>query len=348
MNLNRNIWIGLGMMAASYLELLIPKQWMIENHFQAGFPLSFAVALFVFGTIFLCEGIVQKVGGTSLLSLARGGGFWKWVRFLVVAAVVGVTLEIFAQWLGHLWYYAYYPEWFYWPALVPSFILYWVLIVETYMAAKALLDRVIKRGGKSVFPAKQWPVESSLYVGIGTIGMGMFVFGTVRGLLEYFIEQRSYEFNPYTATAFGPSLRYIITACVGLWMVSEAILYVRQRTSLVNSFLHGYYVPILAIIAASLFLSLVWEPQNAMVDYWVYTHWPWPDKLIFGVQLSVILTWPLHYLVYLALPAAIVAPWANAFFARPEGWVEPGERRQEKHAADAKAADAHKAQKEPE
>jgi hypothetical protein len=39
---------------------------------------------------------------------------------------------------------------------------------------------------------------------------------------------------------------------------------------------------------------------------------------IFGVQLSVLFTWPTHYLVYLALPAALVPAWARVFFRRPE------------------------------
>jgi hypothetical protein len=238
------------------------------------------------------------------------------VRFFLVAAIAGLTLEIFAQWLGKLWYYAYYPTWFYWPALVPSFILYWVMIVETYMAAKALLDKYLQRGGRGEEP--ETDSEPYVFGLLGTVGAGLFLFGLLRALLLYKFEGGGFLFNPYTMSAYAPPLRYSVLCCVGLWLLMEAALYSRQLPSLLRSTLHGYFVPVLALVAASAVTSLVWESQNAVVHYWVYTHWPWPNLSIFGVQLSVLFTWPTHYLVYLALPAALVPAWARVFFRRPE------------------------------
>lgn len=313
--MNRNFWIGLAMVLASYGQWLVPKDWAAENHFAAGFPLSFGVALFSFGTIFLCEGVVQKLGGASLMSLARGGG-WKFVRFFVVAALVGVIVEIFAQWLGKLWYYAYYPTWFYWPSLVPSFILYWVLIVESYMAAKAVLDRLIRRGGQAEQPVRHSDFESYLFGVFGMVGAGLLMYGLVAALFGYAVHG-GYYFNALSAGEYAPALRYILYCCAGLWLLGEAVLYARQATSLVHATLRGYVVPLLAILLASTVLSLVWESQNAVVDYWVYTRWPWPDMKVLDVQVSVLLTWPVHYLPFTMLAAALVPAWAPAFFERP-------------------------------
>lgn len=314
--MNRNFWIGLGLLIASYGAWLVPHDWALAHHFQAGFPLSFGVAFFAFGTIFFCEGVVQRLGGQSLMQLSRGGGVWRALRFFVVAALVGILLEIFAQWLGKLWFYAYYPHWFYWPALVPSFALYWVVITETYMAAKALLDRLIRRGGREKpGPISYHSFEPYLYGWLGVLGAGLFVFGTVRAFFEYVLNG-GFIFDPYTESGFAPPLRFILLACFGLWMLFEALQYMRQAPSLLRSLLHGYFVPVLAVIMASAVTSLIWESQNAVVDYWVYTHLPWPDLRLLGVQLSVFLVWPTHYLVYLSLPIVMVPSWGRALFAR--------------------------------
>lgn len=315
--MNRKIWIGLVLVALSYTELLIPKDWAMINHFAAGFPYSGAVALFVFGVIFLGEGLAERFGAVPLLSLARGG-FWRVLRFAVIGAATGLILEIFGQWIGKLWFYAYYPTWFYWPSLVPSFLLYWVMIVESYIGAKAVLDHFIKRGGKESAdqPVSHYPFEPALYGTLGVVGGFVFIFCTIRALTSYFFNG-GYAFNALTQSSYGPPLVYIMLACVGLWAVAEALLYAAQKPSLLRSLLHGYFVPVLAVLVAAVVTSVVWESQNAMVDYWVYTHWPWPDLRLFNVQLSVLLSWPLHYLVLVSLPAAIVPAWANAFFARP-------------------------------
>lgn len=319
--MNRKLWIGLAMILATYTELLIPRDWALTHHFLAGFPLSAAVGFFAFGAIFVGEGLCERFGGVSLIGLARGGGARRFVRFFLVAAIVGLTLEIFAQWLGKLWYYAYYPTWFYWPALVPSFVLYWVMITETYMGAKAVLDYFTRRsrlGRLGREQHKYFGFEPYFYTIAGMAGAGLFVFGTLRALFDYFATG-GFSFNALTLSNFAPPLSFIIMACFGIWLMSEAVQYARQAPSLLNSLFHGYLVPVAAIIVASAVTSIVWESQNAMVDYWVYAHWPWADLRLFDVQVSVLLTWPIHYLVYLALPVAIIPAWGAVFFRRPKG-----------------------------
>jgi hypothetical protein len=305
------------MLVASYGQLLVPTTWAEQHHFLAGFIFSPCVALFALGVIVLSEGIVQKVGGVSLMSLARGSKA-KLVRFLVVAAVTGIFIEAYAR-LGNLWYYAYYPTWFYWPALVPSFILYWVMIVESYMAGKALLDRVISFGGR---PSKDgalryYPWEPGFYILLGTVGAMLFVGGTLGAVLWYFVTG-GYTFNPYQLVSSAAPLHYIMMAFAGLWFICESIMYGRQRPSLLHSLLHGYVVPALALLGAAAVLSLVWESQNVPVGYWVYTNWPWPDLTVFGVQLSVVAAWPANYIVYLMVPCVLVGAWGAVFWTRPD------------------------------
>jgi len=312
--MNRKLQIGLLLVALSYGQLLVPKSWSNTHHFAAGFILTPCVALFALGVIVLSEGIVQRFNGVSLLGLARGDS-WKLLRFLLVAAGVGLFAEIFAQWLGKLWYYAYYPSWFYWPALVPSFIFYWVMIVESYLASKAIFDHFITQGGDQKKGRLEYhQIEHTLYTALGAIGMGLLLFGLVEIFFHYQLKG-GYVFNALGPALYAPPLRYIIICFIGVWFIGEAVLYVRELPSLIRSVLHGYFVPVLSILVSSVLLSLIWESQNAQVGYWVYANWP-GTTAIFRVQLSVLESWPTNYIVYLILPAALVVPWAPIFWSR--------------------------------
>ena len=312
--MNRKIWLGLALIVVSYGELLIRKSWALAHHFAAGFPYSFAVAFFVFGVIILGEGITQRFKGVSLLGLARGSKR-KLLTFLVVAAFVGVLAEVLGTWLGKLWYYAYYPRWFYWPALIPSFILYWIMLCEAYMAGKALWDHYLKSGGKDKHPLKYFTYEHNLYFLLGTAGIAAIVYAAIS--LAFHFAQHGYSFDPYQGTGYAPPLRDMLTLFFGIWGFAEAVLYTRDSPSLIRSILHGYFAPLLGLLTASLLLSFVWETQNAQVGYWVYVHWPWPGVKIFGVQAVIFLAWPANLVLFSVLSPAIMSSWAGAFWSRP-------------------------------
>ena len=315
--MNRNTWIGLLMVAASYGQLLVPKDWAAAHHFAAGGFLSVGVFLFAMGVIFLGEGVSQQFGGKSLIGLARGNG-WNLARFLVVGAATGLLAEIFAQWLGKLWYYPYYPTWFYWPSLVASFLFYWVMIVESYFGVKAVLDRYIKWGGREKpGPLRYYGFEHTLYMLLGAAGVGALVFGLIEIFFSYEARGGGYTFNALGPSFYAPPLRYILLCFAGVWSIGEAVLYTRGLPSLLRSIFHGYVVPALSLAGASVLTSVIWESQNAQVNYWVYEHWPYPHLSLFHVQLSVLATWPANYVVYLIIPAAIVASWAPIIWSRP-------------------------------
>jgi hypothetical protein len=321
--MNRNFWIGLYLVVLSYFELLIPKSWVAAHHFAAGGFYAFSLTCFVFGVIFLSEGIVQKVGGNSLISMMVRGSWRHRIRTFAVAAAVGLILEICAQWIGKLWFYPFYPTWFYWPSLIGSFLLYWVFVVESYMAAKALLDRYVRAGGRwhEHKPLRYYAFEPALYSILGVFGASLFMFGIFRAYLNYAIEG-GYHFEVLQQSVIAPPFHYIIWAFIGLWLMCEGVLYASQKPSLLYSLLHGYANPALALVAVALLLGLVWESQNAMVDFWTYQNWPWPDARIFNVQWSVIITWPANYIVYLLPAAALIPAWGMKFFARRPAELE--------------------------
>jgi hypothetical protein len=314
--MNRKIWLGLGLLVATYGQLLVSQDWAALHHFQAGFIFATGIAFFTLGIIILSEGIVQRFDGVSLLSLARGGG-WELARFLLVAAGVGILLEVFGQWLGKLWYYPYYPTWFYWPSFIPSFILYWVTIAESYMAVKAIFDRLIRRGGRDKKPLDYYQFEHTLYILLGAAGIGMLIFGLINIFFDY-QTNGGYTFNVFGPVYYAPPMHHIIVCLLGFWFIGEGVLYTRDLPSLIRSTLHGYFVPLLSIVGAAVPLSLIWESQNAQVGFWIDANWPSINTTIFRVPLSTLAAWPAHYVFFFILPGALVTSWASVFWGRPE------------------------------
>jgi hypothetical protein len=293
------IWLGLIMVAGSYGQLLIPQHLFDRPRYVLlgyalipGNLLGFFAALFLLGIIVLGEGVCARFGGFSLLGWALADGR-RLVRLLATAAAAGLTLEIGAQWLGRLWIYPYWTVWLYALVVLPGFVFYWVAIAESYLAAKAWLDSRV--GSAALRLPRALP---------GVAGVVML---TVAAILYV----RWFSLHGYAAAVSRPSevappFEYCLVAFAGCWLVCESLL--RPRSLLGNP------VPMLAVLAASMPLSLIMETQNASHEFWRYTHWPWPSASLFGVPVSVLLTWPLQYVVFLTVAAVITPALAAPFF----------------------------------
>src|SRR5438876_3727205 len=92
----------------------------------------------------------------------------------------------------------------------------------------------------------------------------------------------------------------------------------RKAPSFLRSMTRGYWVPLAAILIASVVLSFIMETQNVMHGHWVYTHWPGPGARFAGVQDSVFVAWPLHYLLFLGVPGIFAPIWAKIFYGERE------------------------------
>lgn len=294
------IGIGAALTVASCVQFVAPRRLFEPPQDRIlGLPLvpvivlGLCATLFTVGVIVAAEGVCDAFNGPSLWRLVSVDPT-RLLRLLGAGALAGLVLEIVSQWLGRLWYYPYWTPWFYGLILVPGFTFYWVSIVESYLAAKAVLDAL----------ARPRPVTGS--VRLWPLGLLLLALSLTLSITWY--AQRGFAYAITGPAPTAPPFAYAVLAVVGVALLS---------TALVTAAVRRYWVPFAAIAVASAVLSVAMEVPNALHRHWAYAHFPGPVAPG-GLPWAVFVAWPLQYLVFLAVPSVIV-PKAAALFWQPPG-----------------------------
>jgi hypothetical protein len=315
--MNRKMWVGLLLLAGSYAQLLVPRRLFTEpTVYFYGYPfvpgnlLAVTATLFTLGVVVLSEGVCQRLGAPSLWRLVTRD--WRiFVRIIMAAAAAGLVMELFAQWLAKLWVYPYWTLWFYGLVLLPGFVFYWISIVESYLAVKAVLDASARLGSRPV-GRRLGPTGNNV---VGALG-GFSLVVVLWLYAVWYAAHGGYVFTATVPTRHAPPFGYVLLAFLGVWLVAEWALHRRGLPSPAGVVLRGYWAPVTAAAGSSLLLSLVMETQNAVNQYWSYTHFPGTGVRFIGVQASVLATWPLQVLAFLLVPSVFVPALARLFWRR--------------------------------
>jgi hypothetical protein len=310
---NRKTRLGLILIACSYAQAFYPRRLFEEPSFRvfgyplfAGNALAFSASLFTAGVIVLGEGVCQRFGGVSLFSFATATP-QRLLRVALSAVVCGLALELTAQWLGKLWIYPYWATWFYLLVVLPGFTFYWLSIVESYLAVKAVLDH--RWNGHCVQRQAFVVPHKGVVVGFAFLALSAGLFG------QWYAEH-GWAFAVVRPVSTAPPFFYVLLAFVGGWLVAEWVLARRRSGSLLASVLSGYWAPAVAVLASSASLSLLMETQNTIHHYWRYLHFPGPDVPLTGVRATVFATWPLHCVVFLMLAGVLTPELAQVFWRK--------------------------------
>lgn len=253
-------------------------------------------AFFSMTAIILCDQVALLLAHRSLLQEATGSGK-AWRAFLCIGALSGLLLDGVAQWLGKLWIYPYWNEPFYAGAFIVGFCAYWIATAESYLVVKAILSRW---WGIKSEPLITRNSETAWFRGFGACGLALTAVGIVLLLGDYGVTG-GYVFEIRKRLPVQTHFSYFLMTFAGVWLVLEWVQRERGRTSLLQTLLHGQWLPLCALLIASAITSLFWETVNAAHHFWVYTNWPWPQWQIMTIPVTVLLTWPLQYVVFLSL-----------------------------------------------
>jgi hypothetical protein len=293
------IVVGSLFMVASCLQVVVPA-WMFAPPQERlfGLPvvpvyvLGLSSTLFAVGVIVAGEGICGAFGGTSLGDVVVRDPPML-LRLLACGAVAGLALEITAQWLGRLWYYPWWTSWFYALMLVPGFMLYWLFIVESYLAAKAVLDAAV-RSRPLCGSVRLWPLGAAALLVYLALSIGWYA-------------RRGFAFDVTGPSPAAPPFGYAALVVVGVALLSSA---------LVTAAVRRYWVPFAAMVLAALVVSLAFELPNTVHWHWAYDHFPGP-VLPGGLPLTMFLAWPMQYVIFLAVPSALLPGLAAVFWQPP-------------------------------
>lgn len=253
-------------------------------------------AFFSMTAIILCDQVTLLLTQRSLLQEATGSGR-AWRSFLYIGALSGLLLDGVAQWLGKLWIYPYWNEAFYGGAFIVGFCAYWLATAESYLAVKAILGRWWRTMPMPAAPLKN---EAWLFRILGIFGAVLTATG-IGLLLGDYASTGGYVFEIRRRLPVRIHFGYFLMTFVGVWLLLEWIQVSRHRMSLLKTVLHGRWLPLCALLIASAVTSLFWETVNAAHHFWVYTNWPWPQWQIMTIPVTVLLTWPFQYVIFLSL-----------------------------------------------
>src|SRR3989338_181341 len=270
-------------------------------------------ALFYLGVVWVCEWITISLAGTSLLLEIRKS-WHNLFAFIFTAFLGGLLLDGVAKFLGKLWIY---PDWspsFYALIFIPGFAAYWLVICESYLALKSLIDFCM-RGKKRI--GTSYKLEKTFFKLLGIIGI---ILSSVAIILLYIdFKRQSLPFflpeNVYSeAPSFHVAFLEILLLFLGAWLLLEWIEFYRRKTSLLKDIMHHYYTPLIAIAAGSFITSVFMEAQNIPVGLWRYTNWPLSEISVFGVPVLTFIIWPLHYIAFLSLFRALTDKESQAIW----------------------------------
>jgi hypothetical protein len=280
------VFIGL-----AYLPDLAP-----ERAFNfAGMMLFWS--FFTMTTIILCDATTNRLARSSLLEAATTSGR-GWLRFLTIGALGGLMVDGIAQWLGKLWIYPFWNAAVYGSTFVVGFCAYWLAVVESYAAVKAVLKCVF--GAPANQRDKISDSVSALFRTFGLAGAALIVAGVLLLLRDY-SAQGGYVFEIRRAAPVRLHFEWFLLAFLGCWLVLEWAQHRAGRLSLIQTLLDRNLLPLCSLLIASALFSIFMETVNASHHFWTYTNWPRPDWQLWGVPVTVLLTWPLQYVVFLSL-----------------------------------------------
>lgn len=292
--MNKEFYIGIAFLVVSYLQFLFPTE-------SANFlNLTILNLAFMLGIIHICEGTTIKLKNKSIFREIRRNAK-NLIVFVTISTVGGIFLDGIAKWLGKLWVYPYWNFYIYLLFFIPGFAIYWLMIVESYLATKAIVDYLHK--GKQIV-GRYFAFEKYLYKFFGVAGLVLTAFAIIAIYINWY-QSGGYIADLrdiYSVTEnYKIFFLYVIILFFGFWFLFEFIEYSRKKTSLVKDIAHHYFSPIVSIFLGSFFLAIIMETQNAPLGYWVYTNWPLQNFHLFELPILMYFAWPLHYILFLSL-----------------------------------------------
>lgn len=289
------IIVGIILILLSIIQLFFPRQMI--NLTTSLFYLGF----FYFGIILICDGITQKIYDKSQLHEILKNRR-NLIVFSLVSLLGAIGAEGIMQWLGKLWIYPFWSQLSYIFIFIPCWIIYWLMIIESYLATKAIFD-YFKKGKQIV--TKSYNFELIFYKILGFAGLILFSLAIFLMIRDYYLYQGKYVFEVIQNVTYKVNFGYVVMVFLGAWFILEAIEYYRKETSLIKDMIHGNFTPLWSIIIGSLVLAILMELTNEPLGYWIYTHWPWENYKLFGLPVSIYLAWPMQYVTFLSLYRAI-------------------------------------------
>lgn len=274
--------VGLAIILFSFLYWYLPSAYL---------SIGAANLLFYYGNILFFDYLSYEFSGWSPLHTRK----WRVglvTQLLLVGLLGGLTLELYAHWLGKFWYYPHWSFTTYFLIFIPGFAFYFFYLFETYLGVKAVIAYFLKHRHHAILTK-----HKVLYSALGLVGISGLSAVTVFTFLNATWGSSLYEFlsiinKPIQSSA--PFWPYMLVPLF-LWFFLEYLEYEHRETSMLSEALEGNLVPLIAIFLSAWISAVVYEVFNLPGGLWRYANVPFADIKLFGIPIVVYLLWPMHY-----------------------------------------------------
>tara|TARA_Y100000310_G_scaffold311958_2_gene358770 strand:+ start:238 stop:1011 length:774 start_codon:yes stop_codon:yes gene_type:complete len=227
------------------------------------------------------DAIEMSLYGTSILQKIKNK--WRLGLYLLFAgALIGLVLDFFGVYISKVWQYPVINTPF---ELLMLYIDWGLVILMVYSSYRVFLYLAKELVGRVGIKLASKRVEKRIYPVLGIISVIL--------LIVPFVFQLFFSTESISIISIG-------AVFLGLWFLAEYVEYQRMERSLLKDILDGYWTPLIAIVAGSVVLGLVWETMNLPVKAWIYTNIPLSNVQILGVPLLIIIGWPALFVIYLS------------------------------------------------
>jgi len=300
----KSFWVGIFLLFISLSPYIIihDKSW--------GILLAIFYIFYDCGIVICADSIIQYYHGYSFIIKIIKSPFNLFL-YIITTTVSGVLIEIFANYLGSLWYYPYLTNKFYLFIFIPIFAVYFSAIAFSYMAAKSFYDGIFK--GKKII-TKSYKFEKYMFRAFLIITVISTIYLIYRIAL---VTNMGHDFY-FNITAIRPAYLNpydIFIAFLAIFLMGEYLEYKLKESSFIHDTIHGYYSPLFAVITSSIFLAIYMEIQNLPLKLWVYINVPYANVQILGLPVLLFLGWSLHYIPFLSIYRLIGSKLSSEIWA---------------------------------
>jgi hypothetical protein len=271
-------------------------------HLEFSNSKTLIASTFYLSLVFLSETVTLHLKNYSFIRVIIKSRL-NLLSFVIVSILGAAILEMVAQWIGKLWFYPFFTNQIYFSIFPYATSIYWLVIVESYLAVKIGLDYLYKGEHRSRDTYSL--IEKKLYPKLGYISL-ILIPPIFLLLISEYDKFGGYFFEIRRVVSININFILILLLFFSAWFILEMVEFFRKRKSLIKSITEGYYNPIIAIYIASFVTALAMESKNYYLEkYWVYANWPFQDVKFIGLPIVMLLAWPLHYIFFLSLMRSI-------------------------------------------
>ncbi|MCC6710761.1 MAG: hypothetical protein IT416_00170 [Candidatus Pacebacteria bacterium] len=251
-----------------------------------------------FSVFLIGDWLSRKLGEGSILPRKKTQTN-NFKEIVIASLLMNFISDLTGSWLLKLWYYPLFDRpWVYLFLLAPiGYILFGLILFVFYRFFKHHWDKKVKPGRMS----KNQKITYLLAIHVQLL-VGF--WGIYQSFIYYFnfvlVNNISwYKFDQHISASV--NISYFALLWFSLFWIFEYLAFTLKKETLTRDLIRKNFIPLAAILAASLACIILVEFANSPFQVWIFTNWPYQHIGLLKIPVAAYLLWPTQYLLLLSI-----------------------------------------------